>query len=251
MAANERGRSHGPLDRSLVLEGAPRRVAAGGAGAATGAGGARDPRGLRAREETSRRGGGAMGPPERRGEGRKAPGPKRHAPLGGVRGTVRRSGARRRAAGGRALPDGTQTAAPGLLVADPWPGRGGFGERRLAVTLYAGARGLALELGAREIVAKTDRIGADYLQEAGYRRWGGGYRPETARPARPRYKPLEGRRRGWGRLAGALVAALFPPGKSPAGLGEGIGYRTRRDAEGPKGRVGPDAEPERCPDDRA
>lgn len=139
----------------------------------------------------------------------------------------------------------------GLLVADPWPARGGFGERRLAVTLYAGARGLALELGAREIVAKTDRIGADYLQEAGYRRWGGGWRLDTARPARPRYKSLEGRRPGWGRLAGALVAALFPPGKSPAGLGEGIGYRTRRDAEGPKGRVGPDAKPERCPDDRA
>jgi hypothetical protein len=118
----------------------------------------------------------------------------------------------------------------GLLVADPWTGRGGIGERRLAVTLYSGARGLALELGAREIVAKTDRIGADYLQEAGYRRWGGGWRLDTARPARPRYKPLEGRRRGWGRLAGALAAALFLPGKAPVGLGEGIGYRTRRDA---------------------
>lgn len=53
----------------------------------------------------------------------------------------------------------------GLLVADPWTGRGGIGERRLVVTLYAGARGLALELGAREIVAKTDRIGAHYLRK--------------------------------------------------------------------------------------
>lgn len=88
----------------------------------------------------------------------------------------------------------------GLLVTDPWSGRGSFGERRLAVALYAGARGLALELGAREILAKTDRAGAGYLREAGYRRWGGGWRLDTTWQPRPRQELPAGGWRRWLRL---------------------------------------------------
>jgi hypothetical protein len=111
-----------------------------------------------------------MGPPERRGEGRKAPGPKRHAPLGGVRGTVRRSGARRRAAGGRALPDGTQTAAPGAARRRPVDPRGvasGSGASRLPCTpgregwrwSWAHARSLRRPTGlARTTFRKRDTV---------------------------------------------------------------------------------------------
>ena len=84
----------------------------------------------------------------------------------------------------------------GLLVTDPWSGRGSVGERRLAVALYAGARGLALELGAREILANTDRAGVGYLREAGYRRWG---------------RRLE---------AGYDAAIAAPPGASRGGLAQ-------------------------------
>jgi N-acetylglutamate synthase-like GNAT family acetyltransferase len=55
--------------------------------------------------------------------------------------------------------------ALGLLVADPWRG-----ERRLAVSLYAGAKRLAWELGVVEVRAWTTKRGHAYPREAGYRR---------------------------------------------------------------------------------
>ena len=61
----------------------------------------------------------------------------------------------------------------GLLVADPWGG-----ERELAAALYAGVRGLAQEMGAREILAQPDRH-RNYPREAGYRRRAGGWRLDT------------------------------------------------------------------------
>lgn len=58
----------------------------------------------------------------------------------------------------------------GLLVVDPWSG-----ERRIAKALYAGARGLAREMGVAEIGAARTR-GRDYPAAAGYRRAGRGWR---------------------------------------------------------------------------
>ena len=52
----------------------------------------------------------------------------------------------------------------GLLVVDPWAG-----ERRTAGALYAGARGLARELGANEVLAAT---GMAYPRAAGYSHFG-------------------------------------------------------------------------------
>jgi hypothetical protein len=94
----------------------------------------------------------------------------------------------------------------GLLVADPWAG-----ERRLAVALYAGARRLAL--GASDVVAKIDWRRANYLYEAGYRRWRGGWRMDLSRPVE-RHEDLPAG--GWRMriaLIGALVAALLLPDK--------------------------------------
>jgi hypothetical protein len=54
-----------------------------------------------------------------------------------------------------------------LLVVDPWSE-----ERALAPALYAGARTLALEIGANDVVARTHRHRAVYPCEAGYHRWG-------------------------------------------------------------------------------
>lgn len=54
----------------------------------------------------------------------------------------------------------------GLLVSDPWAE-----ERPLAVALYAGARELAREMGAGEVLARPFPY-ADYPGEAGYRRRG-------------------------------------------------------------------------------
>ena len=53
----------------------------------------------------------------------------------------------------------------GLLVVDPWAG-----ERRTAEALYTGARGLARELGANEVLAAV--TGMAYPREAGYSRFG-------------------------------------------------------------------------------
>jgi hypothetical protein len=94
----------------------------------------------------------------------------------------------------------------GLLVADPWAG-----ERRLAVALYAGARRLAL--GASDVVAKIDWRRANYLYDAGYRRWRGGWRMDLSRPVE-RHEDLPAG--GWRMriaLIGALVAALLLPDK--------------------------------------
>ncbi len=70
----------------------------------------------------------------------------------------------------------------GLLVVDPWAG-----ERRTAAALYTGAVGLARELGASEVMA-APVPGADYPEEAGYRRAGSGWRAPVS--------PEAGRRRG-------------------------------------------------------
>ena len=63
----------------------------------------------------------------------------------------------------------------GLLVADPW-----VEERPLAEALYAGARELAREMGAREIRARRGH-GASYASRAGYRRGEARVRGEAAR----------------------------------------------------------------------
>lgn len=120
----------------------------------------------------------------------------------------------------------------GLLVTDPWSGRS---ERRLAVTLYAGTRELARDMGAREILAKTARARADYLHEAGYHRWGGYWRLDTTRPVRPREElPAVGWRR-WIRLPGAFIGALFPPRNAPASPRQASGYQARENVEGSNG----------------
>lgn len=64
----------------------------------------------------------------------------------------------------------------GLLVVDPWAG-----ERRLARALYAGARDLAREMGAGEILAASGTR-ADYPGEAGYRRRGRVWRRDVTQP---------------------------------------------------------------------
>jgi len=58
----------------------------------------------------------------------------------------------------------------GLLVVDPWAG-----ERRTAAALYRGAADLAQDLGALEVLATTSR-GSAYPAEAGYHRYGRGWR---------------------------------------------------------------------------
>jgi hypothetical protein len=62
----------------------------------------------------------------------------------------------------------------GLLVVDPWAG-----EERLALALYRGSRELAREIGAAEIIASESRAG--YPGQAGYRRWGRGWRLDLTR----------------------------------------------------------------------
>jgi hypothetical protein len=74
------------------------------------------------------------------------------------------------------------------------------------VDLYAGAR----RLGASDIVTRIDRHRAAYLYEAGYHRWGGGWRMDLSRPVERREERPEG---GWRRriaLLSAFVAALLP-----------------------------------------
>ena len=109
----------------------------------------------------------------------------------------------------------------GLLVVDPWAE-----ERRLAVDLYAGARKLAPELGAREILAKADRRLAAYPHEAGYHRWADGWRMDLSRPVERREELPAG---GWRRrstLMGALVAAFLPLRQERPKMS-----RAKRDAE--------------------
>lgn len=62
----------------------------------------------------------------------------------------------------------------GLLVVDPWAG-----ERRTARALYSGAVGLARDLGATEVLAAS-APGADYPEEARYRRAGRGWKASVS-----------------------------------------------------------------------
>jgi hypothetical protein len=91
----------------------------------------------------------------------------------------------------------------GLLVSDPWAE-----ERPLAVALYAGAGGLAWEIGVGEILARPFPYIGDYPREAGYRRRGRNeWRLDVA-------SSLEGGRvlpaSGW-RRALALLGAFTVP----------------------------------------
>ena len=87
----------------------------------------------------------------------------------------------------------------GLLVYDPWAQ-----ERPLAVALYAGARQLAREMGAGEVLARSVLHGEDYPHEAGYRRrYPGGWHLDPTRPLRSREELPAG---GWRRMV-ALVGA--------------------------------------------
>jgi hypothetical protein len=62
----------------------------------------------------------------------------------------------------------------GLLVVDPWAG-----EERLALALYRGSRELAREIGAGEVITSESRAG--YPGQAGYQRWGRGWRLDLTR----------------------------------------------------------------------
>ena len=62
----------------------------------------------------------------------------------------------------------------GLLVVDPWAG-----EERLALALYRGSSELAREIGAGEVITSASRAG--YPGQAGYRRWGRGWRLDATR----------------------------------------------------------------------
>lgn len=90
--------------------------------------------------------------------------------------------------------------ALGLLVADPWAG-----ERALALALYAGAGELAREMGVGEVVVPAGAWGCP--GEAGYRRWGRGWRLDAARVVEGREEfPV----RGWRRVV-EMVRAVFAP----------------------------------------
>jgi hypothetical protein len=89
----------------------------------------------------------------------------------------------------------------GLIVADPWAG-----ERALAVALYAGAKGLAREMGVWEIRAQSDGH-ADYLREAGYRRRAGEWRLDTTQPLEGRTELPAG---GWRRALALFGAPAVP-----------------------------------------
>ena len=66
--------------------------------------------------------------------------------------------------------EGTGWLYLGLLITDPWAD-----EHSVAVALYSGARAIAEGLGLREVRAQP-RGHETHLREAGYRRWGGGWR---------------------------------------------------------------------------
>ena len=91
----------------------------------------------------------------------------------------------------------------GLLVSDPWTA-----ERPLAVALYAGAGELALEMGAREVRARSVLHADDYPYEAGYRRrYQGGWSLDATLPLRqPRGLPAG----GWRRMVALLGIPAVP-----------------------------------------
>ena len=88
----------------------------------------------------------------------------------------------------------------GPVVADPWGG-----ERSLAVALYAGAVGLARELGVSEIV--VPEAGGGYPGEAGYRRRGGGWKLDLSRTVERREELPA---RGWRRVLSMLGIGTTP-----------------------------------------
>lgn len=94
----------------------------------------------------------------------------------------------------------------GLLVVEPWAG-----ERRFARALYAGALGLARELGVKEVRARTER-GVDYPRSAGYRRLGREWRAEAVEAGEVRLlEECEGAARGfWRRMAGVFGTLTLP-----------------------------------------
>jgi hypothetical protein len=90
----------------------------------------------------------------------------------------------------------------GLLVADPWAG-----ERPLAVALYAGAVGLARELGVGEVIARPC-LRAGYPGEAGYHRRGRReWRLDVARSVEAHEKPAA---RGWRRIIELFGVTAVP-----------------------------------------
>lgn len=93
----------------------------------------------------------------------------------------------------------------GLLVSDPW-----IQERPLAVALYAGARELARETGAQEVLAHPVQHAGDYPREAGYRRrYPGGWRLDTKQSLEDRKEVTAG---GWRRrvaLLGVPAVSFF------------------------------------------
>ena len=89
----------------------------------------------------------------------------------------------------------------GLLVTDPWAE-----ERPLAVTLYAGVREMALEMGVKEIRARADRY-SDYPREAGYLRRRGGWHLEVRRSGAIDEDLPRGR---WRRVFGLLGIVAVP-----------------------------------------
>jgi hypothetical protein len=92
----------------------------------------------------------------------------------------------------------------GLLVVDPWSE-----ERALAPALYAGARTLAREIGANDVVARADPQCAAYPREAGYHRWDAVWRTDPSQPADRREEtPGDGRPRSTGRL-GVFLGGLL------------------------------------------
>jgi hypothetical protein len=66
--------------------------------------------------------------------------------------------------------EGPELLYLGLLITDPWAE-----EHTVTVALYSGARAIAEGLGLREVRAQP-RGHETHLREAGYRRWGGGWR---------------------------------------------------------------------------
>jgi hypothetical protein len=93
----------------------------------------------------------------------------------------------------------------GLLVVDPWSE-----EQTLATALYAGARSLALKIGASVVVVRSDRHRAADLREAGYHRLGDVWRADPSRSVERREEPPGvGRLRRIGRAAFFLRDLLF------------------------------------------
>lgn len=91
-----------------------------------------------------------------------------------------------------------------LLVADPWAG-----ERALARTLYAGAGELAREMGAREVLVPAGAWAypRGYPGEAGYRRWGRGWRLDATRDGAGREELPAG---GWRRVVAMFGVVPVP-----------------------------------------